>query len=165
MIINIIHHLLEKNYVDKILVVPTLNYWDKVDLIDVHDRINMLKFFETENIIIDTKHNDCIYTNELVQKVKLDYPDYKISIIMGADNVINLDKWKDYQKLLQNNIIVINRDNIDVLKYTKKLNGDFTIINDLKQMNISSTNIRKKLSSKYLDSRVIDYIKKNNLYQ
>ena len=60
--ISIINYLLDNNYVDKILVVPTLSYWDKHNLVDIKDRINMLKFYENNKIIIDTKHNDLIYT-------------------------------------------------------------------------------------------------------
>ena len=32
-----------KEYVDKVLIVPTLSYWDKNNLISITDRINMLK--------------------------------------------------------------------------------------------------------------------------
>ena len=163
--ISIINHLLNNNYVDKILVIPTLGYWDKVDLVDIKDRINMLKFYETDKIIIDTKHNKYIYTYELVKVLEKDYPNDELVIIMGADNIVNLDKWKNYKKLLKYNIIVINRDNINVSSYIEKLNGKFKVINDFKQVNISSTEIRNNLSSKYLDRKVIDYIKKNNLYQ
>ncbi|UKI59000.1 MAG: adenylyltransferase/cytidyltransferase family protein [Clostridium sp.] len=48
-------NLVLKNYVDKVIIVPTLAYWDKKNLIDIKDRINMLKFYERDNIIIDTK--------------------------------------------------------------------------------------------------------------
>ncbi len=162
--IRIINYLLKNKYVDKILIVPTLSYWDKINLVDIKDRINMLKFYENKNIIIDTKHNHLIYTYELVQELEKEYPNDELSIIMGADNIINIMKWKNYQELIKYNIIVMNRDNIDISEYVNKLNGNFTIINDYKPINISSTEIRKNLSSKYLDKKVIDYIKENNLY-
>ena len=44
-------NLVLKNYVDKVIIVPTLAYWDKKNLIDIKDRINMLKFYENEKII------------------------------------------------------------------------------------------------------------------
>ena len=163
--ISVINHLLNNNYVDKIIVVPTLSYWDKNNLIDIKDRINMLKLYESENIIIDTKHNDLIYTYDLVKNIEKEYPEYQLFIIIGADNIIELDKWKEYQKLLKYNIIVMKRNNIDIEKYINKLDGNFIIISDFKQIDISSTNIRSNLSSKYLDKKVLDYIKKHNLYQ
>ena len=42
---KVIDFLLEEDYVDKIIIVPTQNYWNKNNLIDIKDRINMLKFY------------------------------------------------------------------------------------------------------------------------
>ena len=68
--IKVINYLLDNNLVDKVLVLPTPNYWDKQDIIDVKDRINMLKFFETENIIIDSIHNNYPYTYQVIDSIK-----------------------------------------------------------------------------------------------
>ena len=46
--IKVINYLLDNDYVDKILVVPTGNYWDKQDLVDIRDRIKMLQFYEND---------------------------------------------------------------------------------------------------------------------
>ena len=161
--IGVTNYLLDNGYVDKILVVPTLNYWNKNNLIDIKDRINMLKFYESDNIIIDTTHNEYIYTIDLVHEIEKDYPNYVLSVIMGADNIIDLDKWKNYQELLKYNIIVMNRSDIDIEKYINKYNGNFTIINDF-NMPISSTDIRNCLSEDYLDKDILKYIEENNLY-
>ena len=161
--IGVMNYLLDNGYVDKILVVPTLNYWNKNNLIDIKDRINMLKFYENDNIIIDTDHNEYIYTIDLLHEIEKDYPNYLLSVIIGADNIINLDKWKNYQELLKYNIIVMNRSDIDIEKYTSKYLGNFTIINDF-NMPISSTRVRGSLSEDYLDKEILNYIKENNLY-
>lgn len=163
--IRVVNYLLKNHYVDKILIVPTLGYWDKTNLANIIDRVNMLKYYENDKILIDTKHNKFIYTYELIKEIEKDYPGDKLSIIMGADNIINFDKWKNYQKLLKYNIIVMNRDNIDITKYINKFHGDFTIVKDFKAINISSSEIKKNISNKYLNKKVIDYITKNNLYQ
>lgn len=163
--IKLVNYLLKHQYVDKILIVPTLNYWDKNDLVDINHRINMLKKYANDNILIDTTHNKYIYTYELVKEIEKDYPYSILSIIMGADNIINFDKWKNYQKLLEYNIIIVPRDDVDINEYIKKYTGNFTIIKGFKPVSISSTNIRKKISNKYLDSEIIEYIKKNSLYQ
>ena len=60
---KVIEYLLNNNYVDKILIVPTLNYWDKTDLVDIKDRIKMLKYWENDKVSVDTKHNKYIYTS------------------------------------------------------------------------------------------------------
>ena len=163
--IKVVNYLLEKKIVDKILIVPTLNYWDKNDLIDIKDRINMLSFFANENIIIDQKHNDCIYTYDLLKEVQKDYPNDSLIVIIGADNVINLDKWKNYEKLIKYPFIVMYRNNIDIKKYLDKMNGNFTILNDYPYVDISSTEIRNNLKNKYLDKRVLNYIKEHHLYE
>ena len=161
--IGIMNYLLDNCYVDKILIIPTLNYWDKNNLIDIKDRINMLKFYESDEIIIDDTHNKYIYTIDLVKEIEKSYPNYKLSIIMGADNIIGLDKWKNYQELLEYNIIIMNRNGIDITEYTNKYDGNFTIINDF-NMPISSTITRNNLSSEYIDDNVLKYIEENNLY-
>ena len=164
--ISVVNYLLENKYVDQILIVPTLNYWDKQDLIDINSRIAMLKFYENDQIKIDTKHNEYIYTIELLEELKKEYPNKDLYLILGADNMINFDKWKRYQDLLKYQIIVMNRDNIDVDKYIKKLDcKNILVINDYPFIHISSTEIRKNINTKYLDSKVINYIKENNLYQ
>ena len=163
--IKIVNYLLDKGYVDKILIVPTLSYWDKCNLANIKDRINMLKLFRNDKIIIDDKHNDLVYTIDLVKEIKKEYLNDELFIIIGADNIINFDKWKNYQELLKYNIIIMNRNNIDIEKYISKLNGNFIIIREYEQVDISSSEIRNNLNSKYLDKRVLDYIKKNDLYK
>ena len=43
---KIVKHLIKNNYLDKVIVIPTGAYWDKQNLIDINDRISMLKFYE-----------------------------------------------------------------------------------------------------------------------
>lgn len=52
---KVIDYLLENNYVEKVIVIPTVNYWDKTNLTNQIDRFNMLKYYETENIKIEKK--------------------------------------------------------------------------------------------------------------
>ena len=163
--IDVVNYLIKEKYVDKVLIVPTLNYWNKFNLIDIKHRINMLKYFENDFIKIDTKNNKYIYTYELLNKLGKEYDD-ELYLIMGADNIIEFDKWKNYKKLLKYKIIIVNRNNIDINKYIKKYNtNNFIVINDYKFIDISSTKLRENLNSKYIDKKVLDYIKKNNLFR
>ena len=50
---KIINYLLTNKYVDKILIIPTGNYWHKQNLINIKDRINMLKYYENKKIKVD----------------------------------------------------------------------------------------------------------------
>lgn len=164
--IDVVNYLINNHYLDKILIVPTLNYWNKQDLINLKDRINMLKFFENDKIMIDTINNQYIYTVELIEELKKQYPNDELYLIIGADNLISFDKWKNYQELLKNKIIVMNRDNIDINKYLDRLGkNNFIVISDYPFINVSSSEIRNNLDNEYLDSKVLKYIRKNNLYQ
>ena len=163
--IKLVDYLLDKRIVDKVLIVSTTGYWDKTNLVDIKNRIDMLKFFESDRITIDEKHNNIEYTYELMRELKKEYDD-ELYLIIGADNIINFDKWKNYEELLNYKIIIMNRNNIDIDSYIKKYNTpNFIVINDFPFLDISSTEIRSNLDNKYLDKRVLEYIKKNNLYE
>lgn len=164
--IDIVNYLINSKTIDKVLIVPTLNYWNKNNLVDINHRINMLKYFENDYIRVDNKHNKYIYTYELFRVLSKKYENDELYLILGADNIIEFDKWKNYKELLNYKIIIIGRDNIDVKKHIKKYNSNnFIIIDDYKSIDISSTEIRHNLNSKYLDKRVYEYILKNNLYE
>ena len=160
--INIIKELLKKKYVDKVYVVPTMSYWDKNNLIDIKDRVNMLKLVSDYNIIIDDTSNNLTYTYQILDKYKTLYPDCDIKLIIGADNLVNLDKWMNYKKILNCGVIVIGRNNLDIRNYLK----DNIIVTDISEIDISSTEIRnnKEKRDKYLDSKVLKYINDNRLY-
>ena len=163
--IKIVNYLLDNNVVDKVLIVPTENYWDKQNLVDIKHRINMLKFYENKNIIIDTENNEYSYTYLLMRKLNDTYKDDILYLVIGADNIINFDKWKNYQELLKYNIIIMGRDNIDIEKYINKFSeGHFITLDDYK-CDISSTGLRNNINSDNIDEPVLQYIKKNNLYK
>lgn len=163
--ISVINYLLDNDYVDRVLIVPTLNYWDKNDLADITDRIKMLEFFENDKIQVDKEHNKYIYTYELLRELKKVYPNDELYLVIGADNIINFHKWKHFEELLQNKIIVMNRDNVDINSYIEKLGGNnFIVVSDFPFVDVSSTEIREKNSNEYLDEKVLTYIKKHHLY-
>lgn len=164
--LDIIKYLLNKKYVDKILIVPTKNYWNKTNLIDINKRISMLKFYENDNIKVDTSNNNYQYTYQLMRKLKKEYSHDELYLIIGADNIINFKKWKNYEELLTYNIIIMTRNNIDILKYTSHLTGKFTVVNDYNFTDISSTKIRNNvfLNKKYLQEDIYHYIIENKLY-
>lgn len=170
--IKIVNHLVD-NYLDKVIIVPTGNYWDKQDLININHRINMLKLFQNENIMIDNKNNEVQYTYQILDILSREYKEDELYLILGADNLINLDKWKNYDKILKYNLIVLNRSNIDVFRYLNQLNKktNYIVVDDLPNIDISSTMIREKLKEKdydnilnLIDKKVFEYIEKNNLY-
>jgi nicotinate-nucleotide adenylyltransferase len=156
--------------VDKVLIIPTNNYWNKTNIIDLKYRIEMLKYYETDKIIIDEKHNNYEYTYEIINALKKENPDDEFSLIIGADNIINFDKWMNYEELLKLNLIIFKRNDIDVKYYLDKLNkkDNYSIV-ELSNGELSSSKARNNINNieklkKYLDDEIIEYIIKNKLY-
>ena len=68
--IKVCKYLIDNNYVDKVLILPTPNYWEKDNLVNINDRVEMLKFYEDDNIIVDSTHNNFSYTYEVLRSLK-----------------------------------------------------------------------------------------------
>ena len=163
--IKVINYLIDNNLVDKVIVLPTPNYWDKQDIIDVKDRINMLKFFENENIIIDSIHNNYPYTYQVIDSLRKDYKDDDFYLVMGSDNLEKLHLWKNIDKILENKIIVLRRGDTPIDEYLKRFDRNkFIIVDDFEYLDVCSTDIRNGIYNN-IDDRVIEYIKRNNLYK
>ena len=162
--IKVINYLLDHDLVDKVLVLPTPNYWDKQDIIDVKHRINMLKIYERENVIIDDIHNEYPYTYQVIESIKKDYDD-ELYLVIGSDNLEKLHLWKNIDKILENKIIVLRRGNTPIDEYLEKFDkSKFIIVNDFEFIDVCSTDIRNGIYNN-IDDRVVEYIKTNNLYR
>ncbi|MBQ8299062.1 MAG: nicotinate-nicotinamide nucleotide adenylyltransferase [Clostridia bacterium] len=168
----IVDFLLEKKYVDKILMIPTENYWGKQNLIDTKYRLDMLKFYENEKIIVTAKYGDFKYTNEILTSLKNDFDD-ELYLIIGADNLVKFHEWKSVDKILENKVVVLGRDDIDMESLIQKFEGkeNFVLIKDFPLISTSSTLVRKKIATKdcediesLIDTRIYKYICENNLY-
>ena len=81
--IHVVNYLLEHNIVDKVLIIPTLSYWDKNNLAPLLDRINMLKFFENDKIIIDEVHMYNQFTYQVMDSLEKDYPNDEFNLEEG----------------------------------------------------------------------------------
>lgn len=162
--IKVVNYLLDNNYVDKVLLLATPNYWDKQDLISIEDRVNMLRFYETDKIIVDDVHNKHPFTYQVLRSLKEDYKD-ELYLIIGADNIIDLHKWKNIDEILENKVIVLNRNNIDIYKYLEDYKSDnFVVVSDFPFIDVSSTEIRNG-NYEYLNPKVAEYIRGHNLYK
>lgn len=159
-----------KEYVDKVIIVPTMSYWNKNNLISISDRINMLKLYETKDIVIDKKNNNYEFTYQVLRNIQKKYKNDKIYLVIGDDLLRDFDKWKNISEILKYNIIVIKRNNIDESIYKKYEKYNFIVTNKISSKEISSTIVRNMIVNgnkdvlKYIDLKVYDYIKRNNLY-
>lgn len=163
--IHIVRYLLKKGIVDQVLIVPTGNYWEKQDLTPVEDRIAMLEIFANEKIVIEREANELPYTYQLMRELKKRYPQDELFLILGADNLLRFDQWREYEELLKFPFLLIKRNGIDVKKEMQRLGKTDYRLLPLKEMDISSTYIREHFHDydavrNMIDIRVYRYLKK-----
>lgn len=167
--LNIAKDLLRLKYLDKVIFVPTGNKYSKDDLIDIKYRIEMLKIMTIsydDMIVSDYENQDrVVYTYETLDYFKKKYLCSEIYFILGADNLKQISNWKNSEYILSNyKLLVINRgnDKIEV--------KDNVVVMDILNNDISSTFIRNNIDNddiikKYLDKNVLEYIRKEKLYE
>jgi nicotinate-nucleotide adenylyltransferase len=105
------------------------------------------------------------------------YPDADLYLVMGADSLMELETWYEYQNLLsQTHLIVMKRDGIPVQKLKEKIchfvrsyGAQIHVATSI-QLNISSSQIRDRVhqhqSIRYFTpAPVQQYIETHHLYQ
>jgi len=171
---HIVDCLLENNYLDKLIIIPTGNYWHKNNLTPLNHRINMLRYYENNKIIINDKYNNLEYTYQILSELKKDYKEEVLYLIIGADNLINFHLWKEIDNILDNKVLVLSRNNINNYEYINKFRqkDNFMIVDDFKEIDISSTFIREKIHNKeynvlnnFIDKDILSYIIDNKIYE
>lgn len=171
---NIALELIKKDYIDKIIYVPTGNKYNKKDLIDAKYRLEMLKLMvqKYNNLSVSDYEikNILTYTYQTLDYFKNIYPNNEIYFICGSDNLKEITTWKKYQYILNNyKLLVIKRNNDKIGKIINNLNTSGIILAEIISQNISSTKIRNDLKEQKinndLDINVMKYIKSNKLYR
>lgn len=151
-----------------IIIVPTADNYTWKNITNFSDRFNMAKIAFPKALISDIENQNVMYkgTYYTLDKLSIAYKD--IYFCMGADNLINIKKWINYTELLNKyHFIVFKRDNIDIdLFINNELNEykEKFIIVDFNEV-ISSTMFRINKDTNLVSKDVLEYIKKNKLYQ
>lgn len=175
---QIVLSLLEKNIFDRIIILPTGNFYNKKNLLKGEERKKMLELMFNNNsriIICDYEFkNNLISTYRSLDYLQNLYKGDKLYFIMGSDNILNFDKWKRYDYILDNyNLLIIKRKGIDIKDSIEKYNqykGEIILL-DLDLLDVQSNIIRDFLNKEqydnakcYLDPNVLEYIKIKKLY-
>lgn len=177
--ISIALDLMNEGLIDKVIYVPTGNAYKKDDLIDMEHRINMLNMLIKNNPKIEIStiaSEECFqYTYQTLDKMKETYKNDTLYFICGADNLEELDTWREYEYILKNyKILVIKRNNSNInrLKEKYKPYEESIVASNVKVENLSSTMIRNFIKEgnkqeilKYIPEEVYEYIKKEKLYK
>ena len=170
--------LVNKQYVDKVIYVPTgSKYKYKNNLLPDKNRLEMLEILTKTQEYLDVNDYELkyevVYTCETLAYFKELYPNDEFYFICGADNLSYIDKWKNGEEILNNyKIIAMKRKGEDIEELLKKF-VDYQnniIVADVEQQDVSSTDIREKLKNNenvldVLDKDVYEYIRKNKLYE
>lgn len=176
--LNIGLELVNKQYVDKVIYVPTgSKYKYKNNLLPDKNRLEMLeiltKKYANLNVNDHELKDEVVYTCETLAYFKELYPNDDIYFVCGADNLSYIDKWKNGEDILNNyKIIAMKRkgEDIDELLEKFKEYKHNIVVADIEQRDISSTDIRERIKNNenvldVLDKDVYEYIRKNKLYE
>lgn len=178
----VIENAINEMNLDRVIILPSSNpphkkHKDKTksdirvemvaEAIKDNPKIILSTFESTDNVVR--------YTHDTLEYFTSKLPNHEIFYIMGEDSFVTIDTWRNYEKILDYNIIVFARSGIDnnstLIKKVDKIRKDNPNIYliDILNINISSTLIRtlskEYKSIKYLVKDEVNYIiKKRNLY-
>ncbi|MDE6864011.1 MAG: nicotinate (nicotinamide) nucleotide adenylyltransferase [Eubacterium sp.] len=180
--LNIADAFYEDLKLDKLLLIPTANPPHKsgAGLLSGEDRINMLRLaIENKPYEISTiefERNDKSYTYNTLLELKKLYPKADLFLIIGADQIINFDKWYRYSDILDMVTLCASaRENEEekqlIIKSAQRLGiQDSFYMSSRAVLRVSSSEIRDKIKngsdvSKLLPKKVFDYISEKGLYR
>ena len=174
---SIAKQLIEKKIIDKVIYVPTSNFYPKAGLISDEDRYEMLCLMtknKDQYAVSKYEFGRLTYTYQTLEYFQEENKDDEIYFICGSDNLEYIDTWKEYQKILSNyKLIVIPRKNdMDQLLNKYQEYKENIIVTELNNNYLSSTLVRQYLKEgkykevkEYINEDVLNYIIKNNLYK
>ncbi len=162
--------ILEKVKLDKIFFIPTnISPHKESEGVGANERLKMVQLAIAGNkyleaLDLEIKRGGISYTIDTLNELKKKYPDDEFYLIIGSDLANNFSSWKDYKdigKLAK--IVVAKRDD-----YPLKSKDDFIVVN-ITQIDSSSSQIRelikqKKPIDKLVPAKVLEHIKKHNLF-
>ncbi|OFX56551.1 MAG: nicotinic acid mononucleotide adenylyltransferase [Bacteroidetes bacterium GWA2_30_7] len=108
------------------------------------------------------------YTINTLEHLKEKYPKLIFSLIMGADNLLSINKWKNSELILSNyTIYIYPRPNIETTEFQNHANIKIV---DAPIMEISSSFIRESIKNKkdmefFVPEKAYKYIKEMHFYE
>ncbi len=168
---EIVETLLKQDPTCQVIVIPVGNDYQKTGLIDVNHRINMLQctFSDDKRIIISKLEVERSYEGTLSTLYQLSQSYDDLCYVIGSDQLPEIKTWINYKALLKTYpFVIMMRDHMrpdEAEEYVKGLTHDFKYMPFNRPA--ASTDIRRKKSGyeKYLDPKVLSYIKEHQLYE
>ena len=171
--VMIANYMVEFEDMDEVwfIISPQNPFKSKDELLPQEHRLAMVKTAvkEMDNIKasdIEFSLTQPSYTINTLTELRKRFPEADFHILMGTDNIVNIHRWKESEKIIENyHILVYPRngypfDTADLPAKAKITNAPI--------VDISSTMMREWISSghnvrAYLPYGVYEYIKQNKL--
>lgn len=173
----------ERLGMDEVWLMPCASHPFGKKMAPSHHRLHMVKRMEEDGIKasdFEIKKDKTSYTVDTLNQLTLNFPKNKFYWIIGSEQLVTFDKWKNPEELIRkHNLIIFPRDirNKDLAVFIKKrLNlsklPENIVPIDLEEIvttNVSSTLIRHRIKNKQpvtslVPKKVEKYIIKNRLY-
>ncbi|NLO72399.1 MAG: nicotinate-nucleotide adenylyltransferase [Porphyromonadaceae bacterium] len=170
-------YIFEFSGVDEIwfIVSPRNPLKEQKELIDEQLRLRMIElaieekeYLKASDIEFDMPKPS--YTINTLQALSENNEEDNFILIIGSDNMVIFDQWKDYQKILENySILVYPRKGFDYEPF-EEIYPDMHIMEEAPFFEISSTEIREMIknkqdAAKWLHPEVYRFILENELYR
>lgn len=181
---NPIHngHLIMANYMCEfttldevwLIVTPHNPLKSRHDMLDEQDRLKMVelavnKYYNIKASDVELHMKRPSFTINTLEKLSQEHPDCNFSLIIGADNWSFFDKWKDFEKIIDNYKILIYPRHSFEFVVPESLNETIKIVN-APIVEISSTFIRVSIKEgknirAFLPPEVYEFVESNSFYR
>ena len=156
-----------------LLVSPQNPLKPKAELLDDQHRLEMARLAVGDDPFIKVSDEEMhlprpSYTINTLQQLSEQYPDNQFVFVCGMDSLQNLDKWKDYEKILENYpILVFPRKGYDG---GELINHPSVRVVETPIIELSSTFIRNCIANNinvrhFIPENAYNYLINNNLYK
>ena len=147
----IANHVLNETSINKIwfIVSPQNPFKESKSLLNEFDRLHLVRLATQDDNRIkcsDIEFNlpKPSYTSNTLAFLSEKYPEHQFSIIMGSDSYQNLDKWKNYETIINNYpVYVYKREGHEI----KKTFDKEAVILNAPIIQISASQIREHIRS------------------
>ncbi len=147
----IVNHVLNETSINKIwfIVSPQNPFKESKTLLNEFDRLHMVRLATQDDNRIkcsDIEFNlpKPSYTSNTLTFLSEKYPEHQFSLIMGSDSSQNLDKWKNYETIINNYpVYVYKREGYEI----KKTFDKEAVILNAPIIQISASQIREYIRS------------------
>ena len=144
----------------------------KQSLLDQHHRLMIIRMEIEDNSKLQVSDIEFSmpqpsYTIDTLLRLKEQHPENEYALIMGADNLQNFHKWKNYQQILKDySVYVFPRPGFPI----SCMHENIHIIKDIPQMGISALVVRNSIKegkdvSSLMPEKAWKYTNEMNFYK